>query len=389
MDDSSRGGRHVPAAGVRLRALEKRYDAVVALHPTDLDVAPGELVVLVGPSGCGKSTILRLVAGLDDPTGGEVFIGDRAVAGVEPADRDVAMVFQSYALYPHKTVRENLAFGLRMRGLPHDEVARKVAWAASVLGLDDLMERRPAQLSGGQKQRVAFGRAMVREPQVFLFDEPLSNLDARLRADMRREIADLHDRLGATMVYVTHDQVEAMTLGERIAVLRDGRLQQFAAPLEIYRRPANLYVASFIGTPAINLLEGHLSPGEAAAFRAGATAAAPALTLPVTRGAFTGPAVLGVRPEASTLLGPDDPAADFVADVHRVEPLGNESLVHVDGPAGRSWVVRAAADWPGRSGDRVGVRIDRASAHLFDATSERRLEQALSNAPRRPGDRPC
>ena len=389
MDDSSRGGRHVPAAGVRLRALEKRYDAVVALHPTDLDVAPGELVVLVGPSGCGKSTILRLVAGLDDPTGGEVFIGDRAVAGVEPADRDVAMVFQSYALYPHKTVRENLAFGLRMRGLPHDEVARKVAWAASVLGLDDLMERRPAQLSGGQKQRVAFGRAMVREPQVFLFDEPLSNLDARLRADMRREIADLHDRLGATMVYVTHDQVEAMTLGERIAVLRDGRLQQFAAPLEIYRRPANLYVASFIGTPAINRLEGDLLPGEAATFRAGATAATPALTLLVTPGASTGPAVLGVRPEASTLLGPDDPAADFIADVHRVEPLGNESLVHVDGPAGRSWVVRAAADWPGRSGDRVGVRIDRDRAHLFDAASERRLEQALSNAPRRPGDRPC
>jgi multiple sugar transport system ATP-binding protein len=389
MDDSSRGGRHVPAAGVRLRALEKRYDAIVALHPTNLDVAPGELVVLVGPSGCGKSTILRLVAGLDDPTGGEVFIGDRAVAGVEPADRDVAMVFQSYALYPHKTVRENLAFGLRMRGLPHDEVARKVAWAASVLGLDDLMERRPAQLSGGQKQRVAFGRAMVREPQVFLFDEPLSNLDARLRADMRREIADLHDRLGATMVYVTHDQVEAMTLGERIAVLRDGRLQQFAAPLEIYRRPANLYVASFIGTPAINLLEGDLSPGEAATFRAGATAAAPALALRVTPGAFTGPAVLGVRPEASTLLGPDHPVADFVASVHRVEPLGNESLVHVDGPAGRSWVVRAASDWPGRAGDRVGVRIDRARAHLFDAASERRLEQGLSNVPRRPGDRSC
>jgi ABC-type sugar transport system ATPase subunit len=246
---------------VRLRGLGKRFGDTVALHPLDLVVGDGEFVVLVGPSGCGKTTVLRLVAGLDEPTAGEILIGGRDVTGVEPAERDIAMVFQNYALYPHKTVRENLAFGLRMRRRPAVEIDRAVARAAEVLGLQALLDRRPAQLSGGQKQRVAVGRALVREPSVFLFDEPLSNLDAQLRADLRRELADLHARLRTTMIYVTHDQVEAMTLGARIAVLEGGRLQQYAAALDIYQRPANLFVARFVGTPAINTVAGLPGPG--------------------------------------------------------------------------------------------------------------------------------
>jgi ABC-type sugar transport system ATPase subunit len=343
-------------AGVTLRRLEKRFGAVVALHPLDLAIAPGELVVLVGPSGCGKTTALRLVAGLEDPSGGTVHIGERDVTGLEPADRDIAMVFQNYALYPHMTVRDNLAFGLRMRGTAAEELARRVAWAAQVLGLEALLARRPGELSGGQKQRVAFGRAMVREPQVFLFDEPLSNLDARLRADMRREIADLHMRLGATMIYVTHDQVEAMTLGQRIAVMKDGRLQQFAPPLEIYRRPANLYVAGFIGTPAINT-----APVTA---HEGRTLVAGRLRLALGDARAGAPATLAVRPEALALVAPA--ASDLATRVQRVEQLGNEALVHVDGPADLPWVVRAPSTVAARPGETVGLHVDRAAVLLFD-----------------------
>jgi ABC-type sugar transport system ATPase subunit len=357
------------AAGVTLRRLAKRFGAVVALHPLDLAIAAGELVVLVGPSGCGKTTALRLVAGLEEPTAGTVHIGDRDVTQVEPADRDIAMVFQNYALYPHMTVRENLAFGLRMRRTAAAEAGRRVAWASSVLGLDGLLERRPGELSGGQKQRVAFGRAMVREPQVFLFDEPLSNLDARLRADMRREIADLHARLGATMIYVTHDQVEAMTLGQRIAVMKDGRLQQFAPPLDIYRRPANLYVAGFVGTPAINTAAASIADVGAPALVAGRLR----LRLPPApagaRPDGTGDLTLAIRPESLALVSPD--GGDFETRVQRVEQLGNEALVHVDGPAGAPWVVRAPSTVAARSGDTAGVRIDRAAALLFDASGTR------------------
>ena len=370
--------------GVELRGLEKRFGDVVALHPLDLDVAPGELVVLVGPSGCGKTTVLRMIAGLEDPSAGEVRIGGRAVQDVEPAERDVAMVFQSYALYPHMNVRENLAFGLKMRRHPAADIDARVAWAASVLGLEPLLMRRPGQLSGGQKQRVAFGRAMVREPQVFLFDEPLSNLDARLRADMRREIADLHDRLGATMLYVTHDQVEAMTLGQRIAVLRDGRLQQFAPPLEIYQEPANLYVASFIGTPAINLATGHVTATPAGARRdatgmghgsraPGSTTIAAGrmcITLPCPVGAAR--VTVGARPENLRLASPGGDA-DFDTTVHRVERLGNESLVYIDGPTGDPWVARAPADWSGQQGESIGVRLDPGRTLVFDADTGRRL----------------
>ncbi len=373
-----------PPAGVELRGLEKRFGDVVALHPLDLDVAPGELVVLVGPSGCGKTTVLRMIAGLEDPSAGEVRIGGRAVQEVEPADRDVAMVFQSYALYPHMSVRENLAFGLKMRRHPATEIDTRVAWAASVLGLESLLERRPGQLSGGQKQRVAFGRAMVREPQVFLFDEPLSNLDARLRADMRREIAELHDRLGATMLYVTHDQVEAMTLGQRIAVLRDGRLQQYAPPLDIYQDPANLYVASFIGTPAINL-----APGDAAragghdtkpvSAAAGGRLPADSTTITAGRMSVTVPrrvdasrVTIAVRPECVRLASPGGDA-DFGTTVHRVERLGNESLVYIEGPTGEPWVVRAPADWNGHPGETLGVRLDPRRTLVFDTATGERL----------------
>ena len=362
-----------PPSGVELRRLEKRFGDVVALHPLDLEVAPGELVVLVGPSGCGKTTVLRMIAGLEDPSGGEVRIGGRPVQDIEPADRDVAMVFQSYALYPHMSVRENLAFGLKMRRHPAADIAARVSWAATVLGLEPLLGRRPGQLSGGQKQRVAFGRAMVREPQVFLFDEPLSNLDARLRADMRREIADLHDRLGATMLYVTHDQVEAMTLGQRIAVLRDGRLQQYAPPLEIYQEPANLYVARFIGTPAINVATGQVTsrPPVTDALAA-TTIVAGRMTTGVPRRVDAARVTLAARPESLRLGSPGD-GADFDTTVHRVERLGNESLVYLDGPAGDPWIARAPADWSGRAGESIGVWLDPRRTLAFDADTGHRL----------------
>ena len=238
--------------GVVLRGVEKRYGDVVAVQPMDLEVRPGELMVLVGPSGCGKSTLLRLIAGLEAPASGEVWIGGRRVDEVEPGARDVAMVFQSYALYPHMTVARNLGFGLRVRGTPRAELDRRVAETAAALGLGDLLERKPGQLSGGQRQRVALGRAMVRDPGVFLFDEPLSNLDAELRLRTRDEIAALHRRLGTTMIFVTHDQVEALSLGQRVAVMDRGRLQQVGTPDEVYRRPGNLFVAGFVGSPPIN-----------------------------------------------------------------------------------------------------------------------------------------
>jgi ABC-type sugar transport system ATPase subunit len=350
-------------APVRVVGLTKRFGEVTAVAPLDLAVEPGELVVLVGPSGCGKTTVLRLIAGLEEPTAGQVWIGERDVSAVEPAHRDIAMVFQSYALYPHMTVRENLAFGLRMRRARGAEVDRLVARAARALGLEGLLDRRPGQLSGGQRQRVALGRAIVREPRVFLFDEPLSNLDAQLRAGMRHELADLHRRLGATMVFVTHDQVEAMTLGGRIAVLRDGVLQQFAVPLDVYRRPANLFVARFVGTPETNTADGRAD----GAFRC------EAFSVPLERETGGGSVTLAVRPEDIAMVGPEDPLADLVVAVDRLEPLGNEILAHVTREPDLRWVVRARADWPGSAGDRVGLRLDRSRVHLFDTVTGARL----------------
>ncbi|WP_310756226.1 ABC transporter ATP-binding protein [Candidatus Palauibacter soopunensis] len=370
--------------GVELRGVEKRYGEVVAVRALDLEVRPGELVVLVGPSGCGKSTLLRLIAGLIAPTAGEVWIGGRRVDDVEPGARDVSMVFQSYALYPHMTVAGNLGFGLRVRGTPRDEIERRVADAAAALGLSDLLSRKPGELSGGQRQRVALGRAMVRDPGVFLFDEPLSNLDAELRLRTRDEIAALHRRLGTTMIFVTHDQVEALSLGERVAVMDRGRLQQVGTPDEVYRRPRNLFVAGFVGSPPINCIP--LARDEGGRLMGGPFA----LHAP----SDLDHATLGVRPEDLALAaGGDggDPsgaggstgAGDFRAAVLRVEALGSEQRVHLDGPGDAAWVARAGPGLRVAPGDRVSVSVAWERSHLFGPDGRR--EEA---APR-PIDRPA
>lgn len=309
-------------ASVHLNNVNKIYPGGFhAVRDVDIEIADGEFVVLVGPSGCGKSTTLRMIAGLEEISGGDISIGDRRVNDVPPGDRNIAMVFQSYALYPHMTVRQNMAFGLKMRRTPKAEIAQRVDDAAKLLSIEALLDRRPRELSGGQRQRVAVGRAIVRDPAVFLFDEPLSNLDAKLRGQMRTELAALHNRLGATMVYVTHDQVEAMTLGDRLVLMNEGVVQQVGPPLEVYHNPANRFVATFIGSPAMNLLEGTISAGRFQSSHGDASW--PADQLP------DGPAVLGVRPE--DLL----PAAEgelSLADGRRTvtENLGHEALVHFD-----------------------------------------------------------
>ena len=332
---------HEPA-GVSFRHVEKVYAAgqPPAVDDFTLDVRPGEFLVLVGPSGCGKSTTLRMVAGLELPTGGTVSIGGRDVTYLPPKDRDIAMVFQNYALYPHMTVRENMGFALRLRHVPKDEIARRVAAAAGTLGLVPYLDRLPKALSGGQRQRVALGRAIVREPAVFLFDEPLSNLDAKMRA----EIVRLHQRLGATMIYVTHDQVEAMTMGERIVVMSGGRIQQAAAPMEVYHRPANRFVASFIGTPPMNLVP----PG----------------ILDLGR-------TVGVRPEAVRVermeAGGDAGKGGLSATVDLVEPLGAETIVHaVLDQRNVPMIARVAGDAAWRHGERVRLVPDLAKAVYFE-----------------------
>ncbi len=383
MTDDGTGAGEGRARPVELRGLTKQFDDVTAVHPLDLAVEPGELLVLLGPSGCGKSTVLRMIAGVEEPTAGEVLIGGEVVNDREPAERDVAMVFQNYALYPHMKVRDNLAFPLKMRGVRGDALEERVAWAARMLELDGLLDRRPGQLSGGQRQRVALGRALVREPSVFLFDEPLSNLDARLRLEMRDLIASLHGKLAATMVFVTHDQVEAMSLGQRIAVLREGRLQQVGQPLEVYARPANLFVARFIGSPPINTADGVLGhDGGGPVFLADGLTVAGAETAAQSGDSATDrPVVLAVRPEALELVDPDAGDANLRRTVRRLEPLGSELLVHMDGVgpeeaggvAPEPWVARVAPDSPVRPGQTVGLRIDGDRAHVFDAGTGERL----------------
>jgi len=358
-------------AGVTLAHVDKRYpNGFVAARDLSLAITDGELLVLVGPSGSGKSTVLRMIAGLEAVTAGTIHIGEQDVTRLPPQRRDIAMVFQSYALYPHMTVRENLGFGLRIRKLADDVIARRVAAVADSLGLTPLLERKPAQLSGGQRQRVALGRAIVREPRAFLFDEPLSNLDARLRLETRAELSRLHRRLGATMIYVTHDQVEAMTLGERVAVLKDGVLQQVSPPMELYRRPANQFVAGFIGSPAMNFVEGTLRrDGDGWLF------ASPALTLPVACAqAGRERVVLGVRPEHITIVGP---AADGVGVVRGtvalIEPLGAEQIVHVTLADGVGLVATVPPDAPVAVDEPVSLRIAPDSVHLFRASDGRRV----------------
>ncbi len=361
--------------GVSLRGVEKRFGNVTAVAAVDLDVRPGELMVLVGPSGCGKSTLLRLIAGLEEASAGEVWIGGRHVDDVAPGDRDVAMVFQSYALYPHMTVARNLGFGLRVRGAGRDEITARVGEVATVLGLTELLSRRPGQLSGGQRQRVALGRAMVRDPGVFLFDEPLSNLDAGLRLRTRDEIAALHQRLGTTMVFVTHDQVEALSLGQRVAVMDRGRLQQVGTPHEIYRIPANLFVAGFVGSPPINRLRLARDRDERggrlrAARDAGASGHGGQGRLAGGPFRFAGKwpfdeATLGVRPEDLAVAVPGASRADFEATIVRVEALGSEQRLHLDGPADAAWVARAPPAMRVTSGDAVGVSVAWERTHLF------------------------
>jgi multiple sugar transport system ATP-binding protein len=368
---------------VRLAGVGKRYDGSgasdrPALERLDLTIPSGELVVLVGPSGCGKSTTLRIVAGLEEATSGRVFIGERDVTDLPPAERDIAMVFQSYALYPHMTVKDNLAFALRMRKMPAPEVERRVAEAAAALGIGELLARLPKQLSGGQRQRVAIGRAVVRKPAVFLFDEPLSNLDAVLRSEMRREIARIQGATGTTSMYVTHDQVEAMTLADRIVVLEAGVVQQVGSPMEIYERPANRFVAGFFGTPAMSFLDAELGERGGAPLARGAGYE---IALPIG-GAGTGkltPAsaspsrriVVGIRPEAAALReSPGD--ASLAAGVELREVLGAEVLLHLRSQAG-PLTVKTDAHHAAREGDKVTVWLDPRKLHVFDAATELRL----------------
>jgi len=336
-------------ASISLQGVGKRFAAgVAAVANLDLEIGHGELLVLVGPSGSGKSTVLRLIAGLDAPTSGRILIDSEDVTDVPPQQRDLAMVFQSYALYPHKTVRENLAFGLQMRHVDRARIEERVREVARSLGIDSLLDRRPAALSGGQRQRVALGRAIVRSPKAFLLDEPLSNLDPVLRIETRAELTLLHRRLGATMVYVTHDQEEAMTLGSRIAVMRDGALEQVAPPMELYDRPANTFVASFIGSPAMNIWPGSMFREQ------------------------EGPTLIGIRPHDVELTPVD--AGDATGRVEILEPLGPTTLVHVridETPESLARIV-VQANPPIAIGDRVGFRMKRDRLHVFDKETGRR-----------------
>ena len=345
-------------AGIR-KTFGKGDKMVEVLKRIDIDVAPGEFLILVGPSGCGKSTLLNIIAGLDEPTDGEIRISGRNVVGVAPAQRDIAMVFQSYALYPSMSVAENIGFALEMRKVPKAERLARVQQVAATLQISHLLDRRPSQLSGGQRQRVAMGRALARQPQLFLFDEPLSNLDAKLRVEMRAEIKRLHQLSGITSVYVTHDQIEAMTLGSRIAVMKDGLLQQLGTPDDIYSRPANTYVASFIGSPTMNMVQGQAA-GQAGFEIAGASLP---LTAPVA-----GPAQLGLRPEHIALA--DD--APWRGEVSIVEPTGADTFVVVRTAAG-DVTVRTSAQARVSPGDQVGLQASGDHASWFDVHSGQRL----------------
>jgi multiple sugar transport system ATP-binding protein len=346
----------------------------VALSGLTLDVGDGELVVLVGPSGCGKTTVLRLVAGLESPTDGRVWLDGRDVTDLPPRERDVAMVFQNFALYPHKSVRDNLAFGLRMRRIPRPIAARRVEAVAEVLDLAGVLQRTPGQLSGGQRQRVALGRAIVREPRVFLLDEPLSSLDATLRTATRAEIARLHRRLQATMVYVTHDQEEAMTLGDRIAVLRDGHLQQLGAPLEVYRRPSNAFVAGFIGSPAMNLW-----PCQLARAGEGARLEGRGFAIPVPARLRPGQSALlmGIRPHDVDLVALKE--AHAVARIEVVERLGPQTLLHatLEGGGGQRVRISLGSQQEPAVDEPVGLRFPAERLHLFDADSGSREPTSL------------
>ena len=345
-------------AVLELEGVRKSFEGIAVLAGIDLRLADGEMLVIVGASGCGKSTLLRLVAGLETASSGRILIDGRDVTRVDPSARDIAMVFQNYALYPHMSVFDNMAYGLRIRGLSREEIGRRVGEAAGLLGIEALMARKPRQLSGGQRQRVAMGRAIVRDPKLFLFDEPLSNLDAKLRVQMRAEIRRLQRRLGVTSLYVTHDQVEAMTLGDRLLVLHQGRPVQFATPMEVFSRPADTYVAGFIGAPAMNFLPGVLEDG-AVRLRTGQ-----AVPIGVAAG---GAVTLGVRPEHVLLRAGGVPLA-----VELVEPLGSETLVHGRLEDGTALLCKLPGAVP--VAEHVEVEFDLNALHLFDAETGVRIE---------------
>jgi ABC-type sugar transport system ATPase subunit len=358
-------------ATVSLRGVRKSYDALEVVHGVDLEVADEEFVVLVGPSGCGKSTLLRMIAGLEDISGGEIAIGDRVVNEVDPKDRDVAMVFQDYALYPHLDVFQNIAFSLQYRNVPKPEIARRVAEVAAILDIEPLLKRKPRQLSGGQRQRVAMGRAIVREPKVFLFDEPLSNLDAKLRVQMRTEIKKLRERVRTTAIYVTHDQIEAMTLADRIVLMHNGRVEQIGTPEDVYDVPATLFVAGFVGASAMNLVPGRIDgEGGSPAVVIGRGARLP---LPAGRyDAHRGQAVtVGLRPEHLHWVATEAPG-QIVGTARVVEPLGSDTLVVFD-VAGCELQARLPPRVVRTGGDSVRVAVAPESIHLFDPKSERRL----------------
>lgn len=368
-------------AQVLLENVGKSFDAAPnVVKDVKLEIQDGEFLVLVGPSGCGKSTTLRMIAGLEDVTEGRILIGERDVTNLPPKNRDIAMVFQNYALYPHMTVYENMAFGMRLRKVPRPEIDRSVREAAAILGMTEYLDRKPKALSGGQRQRVAMGRAIVRDPAVFLFDEPLSNLDAKMRVEMRKEILRLHKRIATTVIYVTHDQVEAMTLGQRIVVMKDGVIQQVASPLEVYRNPANLFVAGFIGTPPMNLINGTLSRrnGNIHFSSSGIDLKLPGeLKLPSEKSSSF-PIVLGVRPEDVQWVddNSDDPGI-ICGTAELVEYLGGETLVMMQA-GDASLQVKLESQIPVQIDQKVRIKASMDNLHFFDAESGQRCDFSKS-----------
>jgi multiple sugar transport system ATP-binding protein len=359
-------------ANVLIRNLNKKFDEVHVVKDVNLEIRDKEFMVLVGPSGCGKTTTLRMVAGLESITSGQVLIGDTVVNELPPMDRDIAMVFQNYALYPHMSVYDNMAFGLKMRKFDRTEIGKRVQEAAEILGIEDYLNRKPRQLSGGQRQRVALGRAIVRHPEVFLFDEPLSNLDAKLRVQMRVELKKLHNRLGTTAIYVTHDQVEAMTLGDRVVVMKDGVVQQVGEPLELYNAPANRFVAGFIGSPAMNFAAVRLSAANGT-LRAGSDGLEIEVPAPIAQRLgrqADGEVAMGIRPEDLRIASASDPAGlcfDVVVEV--VEKLGSEILLDVQ-VGGRMMVAAVEPSVRAKPGDRLRLALNPDRLHFFDSATE-------------------
>ena len=367
-------------ASVKLEQVSKSYEAFTVLENIDLEIADGEFCVFVGPSGCGKSTLLRMIAGLEEISSGTLWIGERKVNTLSPKERGIAMVFQSYALYPHRTVRGNMEFGLKLSRLPRAEIDRRVAKAAKMLQIEHLLDRRPSQLSGGQRQRAAIGRAVVRDPSVFLFDEPLSNLDAALRVSTRREIADLHRTLGATMIYVTHDQVEAMTLADRIVVLNDGVIQQVGTPLDLYASPANLFVARFIGSAQMNVLDATITSVTDDTIALDVAGLGAVLIPALGRAPLKGDRVsLGIRPEHLAV----DPEGPYRARADAAENLGDHVLVEAGLPNGEPILLKCGATARIARGDQMNFRLNDTDAHLFDADGLR-IDPAPGREPTEP-----